>query len=492
MKRKYLYLTLLVVSAAFIVSCSKTGLLNKEPLSQLTNSTLGKNTNDTVRFTTAAQAEALLATCYSDFRTEMYQLDLFVNGDMRSDNSYYGAEGNPDYPAIDNFTVNSTNGNIARDWKDLYLMVNHANTVIINVPKISDPSLTASRQKQIVAEAQFIRAWAYFDLVRLYGNIPLVLNEVPAINSNNITQVYPILYPPQVPSPKVYAQIIADLQAALPYVRVTAPNKGYVTKGAIYALLAKVYATMVPLDWNKVSEYSDSVINGRYALVSNYDYLWDGNHKNSSEAILEINYDGNWNAGTGDWGASMFLGADWKKFDTPSHALVNAFLAAGDAVRFKSSINWQDVSGIWTDKHWSSNQYPFSNKIRDYQSGTSDIILLRLAEILLLKAEALNDLGQTAQAAMYINQVRNRVGLPNTTANTQIAMRSAIEDERFLELAFEGKRWFYLVRTDRAVEVMDKVENGLYKGRVSKYKYVYPIPQEQIDLNPNLKQNPGY
>ena len=491
MKQKSFYLFISVVLTSFLVSCNS--FLNKEPISQLTNSTLGKSTaNDSVRFTTAAQAEALLATCYGDFRTEMYELDCFVNGDMHSDNSYYGAEGNPDYPQIDNYNVSATNGNITRDWQDLYTMVSHCNTVIINVPKISDPALTDQRKTQIVAEASFIRAWAYFDLVRMYGNVPLILKEVPAINAQNISQVYPILYPPQVSDSTVYNQIITDLQTALPSVPSIALNKGFVTKGAVNALLAKVYATMEPHNWQQVSNYCDAVINGGYSLLPNYDWLWDGQHKNSSEAIFEINYDGNWSTGTGDWGASMFVGTDWKKFNTPSHALVNAFLAAGDQVRYKSSILWQNVSGIWTDSHWNTNNYPFCYKIRDAQSATSDIILLRLADIILLKAEALNELGQTSQAAVYLNQIRHRVGLPNTPATTQSEMRLAIENERFLELAFEGQRWFDLVRTGRAVAVLNSVENGLYKGKVTSNMLVYPIPQNQLDLNQNLKQNPGY
>jgi hypothetical protein len=490
MKNTSFKIVVLSLIALSFAGCNN--FLDKNPISQLTNSTLGSSTTDSVRFTTAAQAEALLAACYADYRTELYELDLFVNGDMHSDNSYYGATGNPDYPQIDSYNVDATNGNIKRDWVDLYLMVSHCNTVIINVPRIADAALTTTRKSQIVAEASFIRAWAYFDLIRLFGNVPLVLQEVPAINAENITQVYPILYPPQAEQSAVYSQIITDLQTALAGVPVTAANKGFVTKGAVNAMLAKVYATRSPQDWQKVSSYCDAVINGGYSLVSNYDYLWDDQHKNSSEAIFEIQYDGNWNTGTGNWGASMFLGVDWKKFDTPSHDLVNAFKKEGDLVRYQSSIKWQDVSGTWTDTNWPANNYPFCYKMRDNSSAASDIILLRLADILLLKAEALNELGQTAQAAPYLNQVRNRVNLSNTTASTQSDMRLAIEKERFLELAFEGQRWFDLVRTGRAIAVLNKAEGGIYNGKVISTNMIYPIPQSQLDLNANLKQNPGY
>jgi len=130
--------------------------------------------------------------------------------------------------------------------------------------------------------------------------------------------------------------------------------------------------------------------------------------------------------------------------------------------------------------------------MRGDQSAASNIIMLRLADILLLKAEALNELGQTTQAATYINQVRNRVGLANTAATTQSDMRLAIEKERFLELAFEGQRWFDLVRTGRAVAVISKAEGGIYNGKITSTNLVYPIPQSQLDLNSKLKQNSGY
>jgi hypothetical protein len=490
---KYLGILSVLTLTISLQSCEK--FLDKEPISNFTDQSLNINTSDTTSYTKAEQAEALLASCYSQFRTEYFQLDYYVNGDMQSDNAYAGASGS-EFVQFDNFEVDATNKNVTRDWTDLYTMVSHCNLALTYVPKITDPALTTTRKAQIIAEASFIRAWAYFDLTRLYGDVPLVLEAIPAINAANLEQIYPLLYPERVAQSKVYDQIITDLETALAGVPATAVNKGYITKGAVNTLLAKVYATRQPADWSKVKQYCDAVINGGYSLLPEFDYLWDENHENSNEAILEINYDGNWNAGTGCWGASMFIGTDWKKFNTPSNDLVKAYDDEGDVVRKNSSILFADVTGKWSDKYWSASAYPFINKYRDNQTGAQNMILLRLADVILLKAEAVNELGDVNAAATLVNQIRTRAKLGATPATDQTSMRLAIEKERRLELAFEGQRWFDLVRTGRATDVMNKVKDGkgnlLYFGKLKAFRYIWPVPQEELDRNQKLTQNQGY
>lgn len=493
MKIKNPYILVSVALLAMLaLSCED--FLDKEPVSNYSSETLGvDNNNDTVKYTTAEQAEALLATCYANFTGELFQLDYYVNGDMQSDDAYAGASGT-EFSQFDNYSIDATNKNVGRDWKYLYNMVSDCNTVIVYVPKITDVALTDARKKEIVAEASFMRAWAYFDLVRIWGDVPLVLDVVTAINAENIEEVYPLLYPDRETKENVYDQIILDLNTALEGVRTTAPNKGYVTKGAVNALLARVYATMEPKDYAKVIQYCDAVITGGYSLVSDYDYLWDYQHENCSESIFEVQYDGNWDTGTGNWAVSMFIGTGWKKFNTPSNDLVSAFDAEGDVIRKNSSVKFEDVTGSWTDSNWPTTAYPFAYKIRD-EASASNIILLRLADFILLKAEAMNELGQ-AGSEVLVNQIRSRVNLPAVAATTQDKMRLIIEKERRLELAFEGIRWFDLIRTGRAIEVMENVRGGsgqlLYAGKLQDYKLLWPIPQEQRDLNSKLTQNPGY
>jgi hypothetical protein len=264
-----------------------------------------------------------------------------------------------------------------------------------------------------------------------------------------------------------------------------------VTKGAVNSILAKVYATKSPQNWDSVAYYCDQVIPD-YALVSNYNYLWDNQHKNNSEAIWEFNYVGY--SVVGNWIPSQFIGAGWKKFETPTNDLVNDFEAEHDIVRMNASISF--VNYGWADPYWKDvNNYPIVSKYNDPNNGTNDFYQIRLADILLLRAKAYNELGDINNAAKLVDEVRARVKLPPTTANTKDAMAAAILNERRLELAFEGQRWFDLLRTGNAVSVMNAGKDGNGNNlnyNVQPYMLVYPIPQTQLDLNPLLTQNAGY
>ncbi|NVO18528.1 MAG: RagB/SusD family nutrient uptake outer membrane protein [Bacteroidetes bacterium] len=485
-----LFLTLLIT---LFVSCKKIdNFLDLKPVSNGIG--VENKATDSILFKSASEAEAALSATYADFRNEYFELDYFVNGDAQSDDAYAGAD-NPANFQIDDYEIDALNTNVSRDWGYLYSTIGRANTVINNVNKVIDPELTADRKKEIISEASFIRAFLYFQLVRLWGDVPLQLYEVKEVNASNLPEVYPLLFPARQPMTAVYQQIIADLEAALPNVKATAVNKTIVTKGAVNTLLAYVYATIEPHDWTKVLKYCNDVTSGPYSLLPDYDQLWDNSHENSAESIFEINYDGT--SSSGNWGTNMFQGMDWKKFNIPSNDLVQAFDDEGDVIRKNSSIKWVDVTGHWSDIHWPQDHYPFLNKYRALdQPSPQNYIFYRLADILLLKAEALNETGDVSGAAQLVNQVRSRVSLPNTTASNQDAMRLAIEKERRLELAFEGHRWFDLKRTGRAVAVINAVTNfgpGVTMSyNLNENRLLWPVPQSELDKNSKLTQNPGY
>lgn len=488
--------TIKILFSAFIAislaSCGKfNDFLDLEPVSQ--GIAINNNSSDSAYFKSAGEVEAALAGVYSDFRNEYFELDCFVNGDAQSDDAYAGAD-NPANFQIDDYNIDATNSNVSRDWRYLYETIGKANTVINNVNAVTDPDLTADRKSEIISEASFIRAYMYFNLVQLWGDVPLQLVEVKTISSENLAEIYPILFPPRTPMADVYAQIILDLETALAHVKSTAINKSYATKGAVNALLAKVYATQQPHDWNKVLTYCNNVIAGGYSLLPEYDQLWDNNHENSAEAIFEINYEGT--SSSGNWGASMFKGMDWKKFNIPSNDLVAAFDSENDQIRKAASIEFLDVTGKWSDANWPQTHYPFANKYRIAVSPSpQNYIFIRLADILLLKAEALNETGDIAGAAALVNQVRSRVNLSATPASDQAAMRLAIEKERRLELAFEGHRWFDLKRTGRVIEVINNTKgpDGVSLGyNLTENRLLWPIPQAELDKNSFLVQNPGY
>lgn len=154
------------------------------------------------------------------------------------------------------------------------------------------------------------------------------------------------------------------------------------------------------------------------------------------------------------------------------------------------------MTGKWSDPDWPQNHYPFVNKYRNFNEGSDqNYIFIRLADILLLKAEALNQNGDVAGAATLVNQIRHRAKLQDTPAATQDAMRLAIEKERRLELAFEAHRWFDLKRTGRAIDVMKNAvgPDGQKIGYdINQNRLVWAIPQGEIDKNKQLVQNPGY
>lgn len=449
--------------------------------------------SDSIFYKSAAEAEAALSGTYADFKNEYFELDYFVNGDAQADDAYAGAD-NPDNFQIDDYKIVATNRNVERDWGYLYGTIGKANRIINNVPKATDPDLTAARKTEMVAEASFIRAFCYFHIVQLWGDAPLQLKDLKTLSPETLPEVYEQVYPSRSTKEEIYAQIILDLETALAGAPTTAEHKGFVTKGAANALLAKVYATQEPHDWEKVEQYCQAVIDGGYSLLDDYDQLWDNSTENSPESIFEINYFGG--GVDHNWGTQMFRGMDWKKFNIPSNDLLAAFDAEGDDIRKNASVIFEDVSGKWSDNHWPQDEYPFLNKYRHFVSPSDqNYIFLRLADILLLKAEALNEQDDLAGAKALVDQIRDRVDLNPTTANTKEAMRLAIEKERRLELAFEGHRWFDLKRTGRAIAVINAAKDGSGASlgyNLTEARLIWPIPQAELDKNVNLSQSPGY
>jgi len=467
-----LYSLIAAGTLAMTLGSCKKDFLDKTPITQV---------GPDQAFADAAAAEKLIAGAYSGMYVDYHIWDYMTNGDVTADNCYAGGD-NADNIAIDKFTIISTNGNVKRDWNGLYSNIKDCNIILNNVGKISDPKLDVNnRRQQILAEASIMRAYMYFNLVRTWGSVPLVL-ALPSTDAE--------YYPKKAPVDEIYAQIIKDLEFGAANAASTAANKGIVTKGVANALLSKVYASMPTPNWAKVQQYADLVISGGYSLVSNYDNLWDSNHKNNTEAIWEMQYDG-WGGVHGNWMPSVIVGLGWKKFNTPTNDLVAAFDAEGDAVRKNSSISFLNVSAEgWTDSYWSKTSYPFINKYR--ADDKSDSYILRLADIMLLKAEALNELsaGGWSSAKTIVDQIRSRVKLAGTPAADQASMRLAIEKERRLELAFEGHRWFDLLRTNRAITVMNAQKDGNgapLNYNVTAGKLLFPIPQEELDRNPNVR-----
>ena len=454
-------------------------------------------------YNTASDAEAALTGAYDSFSQEYYIWDNIIFNDVISDNYYAGGD-NAEIYAIEDLNIDPTNVRLFNNWTQIYAAILKTNIVLQRVPGITDVKLDAGgRRNQILGEASFLRAYHYYQLVKMWGGVPLIIEPVASTDPSET-------HKPRATEAEVYAQIISDLVFAaenLPdrFSDDANINKARATKGAANALLAKVYAQKSDRDYNKVLEYANAVINSPagYTLLSSYGELFDANHYNNSESILEVQFVGGTEA---NWGPQLLLppsisGDTWRKFVVPSQDLVKAFDDEADIVRKNATILFE--SAPWSDEFWSvevGGNIPFAYKWKNANgwASTNRQYLLRLGDIILLKAEALNELGQTDDARIEVDRIRTRAHLGGTPATNQAEMRLAIEKERRLELAQEAQRWDDLRRYGRAVEVMTSLNeidlrtNSPKVYNITAEEFLLPIPQSERNRNPQLGQNPGY
>ncbi|WP_437920941.1 RagB/SusD family nutrient uptake outer membrane protein [Sphingobacterium sp. LRF_L2] len=506
MKRFFFQVIAVILVLSSFWSCS----LVKDPLDTYSDISEGVDeVGEYVAFKDKAAVISHRQTLYDQIRDrqEHWYLDLLLVADAHADNAYAGTTGAEVLP-FENNSIEGSNSVLARDWTRYMEDVGRANKMIVYVDSVNDNSLTTAERKQYKAEAKIFRAMVYFDMVRLWGDVPLITTVARDITSENIEEVYDSYFPKQSTELEVYEQIEKDLLEAI----ADAPtnnmaNKTIFSKSVARALLTKVYAEKPLRDYNKVIQYADELAADGFALEDDFTNLFgmnegrtDAKMRNTKESILE----GQFFAGNGNWVTWMF-GRDltnydsnftWAKWVTPSRDLITTYQAEGDLVRLNESIVYYQTT--WSN-YYPANNYPFMYKLR---SAVNSIIKYRYADILLLKAEALiqQESGDLNAAADIIDLIRGRVKLAKLNSgirSSRSALLDAVLKERRLELAFEGQRWFDLVRLEKVESVMNNVyakdsgrRSQLYP--FTKYSYRLPIPQSILDQNPNLKQNLGY
>jgi len=394
-----------------------------------------------------------------------------------------------------NFTANSGEGQIADFWAGEYQTINFANQVLDNVPGIN---MDASLKARYLAEAKFIRAYAYFRLVRAFGDVPLRLHVPKTASEFNI---------PRTPKAQVWAAIEADLTDAASVLPQSygAPDIGHATKGAALALHAKV--ALYQKKWSDVVSLTNSVMGLGYTLFPNYEQMFRTDHKNNSESIFEIQcmlIPNNPTASNSQYsqvqGVRGSTGGGWG-FDVPSPNLAAAY-ETGDPRRDATIIfrgettpEGDVIPASGDNPMYNQKSYvPFSQYVSGFNEGCQqDKIVLRYADVLLMNAEANNELGNSAAALVPLEMVRararegNNAILPKITTTVQGDLRAAIYNERRVELAMEFDRYFDVIRQGRAAAVFGP--RGWKAGK----NEVWPIPQNEIDLSAGtLTQNPGY
>lgn len=417
--------------------------------------------------------------------------------DLGSDETEKGSDPNDAsfLSNFDNFTITASDGQATDFWKGQYQEVNFCNQVLDNVPNIK---MDETLKNRYLAEAKFIRAYAYFRLVRAYGDVPLRLHVPKGPQDYNL---------PRTPKAEVWANIEKDLTEAAAVLPPSygATDIGRATKGAALSLHAKV--AMYQKKWQDVLTYTNQVMGMGYSLFPDYEKLFRIPNENSVESIFEIQCQtiiGNKDASNSQYsqiqGVKSQPGGGWG-FNTPTQALVDAY-EPGDprknaTILFRGTITVEgdSIKNVGVNRRFNYKSYvPFTQWQSGYNEGADqNVRVIRYAEVLLMNAEAANELGNSGQALSSLNAVRARARggnnsiLPDVTVTDQAQLRRAIYHERQIELAMERDRFFDVIRQGRGTEVFGPL--GFKAGKSE----LMPIPQTEIDLSDNkLTQNPGY
>lgn len=486
MKLKYNLIAIALLGFSFS-SCSD--FLEQNPQTDLSENDFYKTADDILSAVNGAYSSLQEGDIYGNW---------YVFGEIPSDNTRNQLSGSvTTQNEFDQFYIDTQNSMIASFWKAAYKVINRTNTVLGRIDGIEINAELANRYK---LECKFIRALMYFNLVRVYGDVPLVLKEI------SISESYDIL---REPKENVYNQIIADLKEAqgLPVSYSTAED-GRATQGAAKALLADVYMTL-----HKYAEaetiLAEIINNGRYSLLENtpgslnidgYKNVFSPVNHNSKEGIFEIQFlKGGYGEGSNyannfapeNSGTNVVAVGGTGGNNIPEMDIYNAY-EEGDFRRdFSMSLGYYDNR---KNNEWVESRYVCKFMDVPYQNNdaSNNYPVIRYADVILMYAEALNQNGKTAEACKYLNMTRRRGFGYQTTETSPVDLQTTdkaqfalmVEQERRVELAFENHRWFDLIRTGRAVEVMKSKGFSLNETNL-----ICPIPQKQIDVNPKLTQN---
>ncbi|MCC4211627.1 RagB/SusD family nutrient uptake outer membrane protein [Leeuwenhoekiella parthenopeia] len=406
--------------------------------------------------------------------------------EMISDNSDKGSsptDTGTDKRELDNLNHTTSSVSVRAMWTQWYKTIGRARQAIELTELYEGP--TSAPKERIIAEAKFLRALNYFWLVRSFGDVPI--QSIDLVERASVEEVYAYIE-------QDLTEAIADLPLKNDY---ASSDIGRATKGSAQGLLAKVY--LYQEKWQQAADMANNLItSNQYDLEPDYATIWRESTENGPESVFEIQARGEipqhgvqqYSQTQGARGPS---GWGWG-FNSPSKNLEDAFNAEGDVIRrdatiiFAGETLWDGrvVSTSVENPRYSEKAYSSANAGQG--DGDKNIRVLRFAEILLIRAEALNELGQSAAALTPLNRVRSRVNLPAVTTTDQAQLRRAIWKERRLELAMEHDRWFDLIRTGQAKEAMAADGKTFIEGKHE----VFPIPNDQLVQTPSMRQNPGW
>jgi len=454
-------------------------------------------------------AIALTNACYKALQSSnMYNMRLWST-DIIASNSIVGAGGGTDgLETIQaaNFICNSNNDYALYIWRSPWVGIGRCNIVLQSLP---DADISEEVKERCMGEAYFIRSHCYYILVRLFGGVPLRLEPYNPGESTDIARES---------LEDCYKQIILDTKMAIELLpakdEYSGKDVGRACKEAALCQLADIYLTLAQDDkslYNDVVSLCTQIENLGYDL-STCDFAenFDATVDNGAESLFEIQYDGStqydfWGSDSQMSWASTFMGprnsniaagcygwnqpteefmSQWEEGDLRKDVTVfYAGCPPFDGFEYKPS---------WSNTGYNVRKFIVSKSVSpEWNTNPNNWVVYRFADVLLKKAEALNELGQTSDAATFINKVRTRAGLPNLSGLSQAEMREAIIHERRMELAFEGHRWFDILRIDHGQYALNFFQS-IGKTNVTLERLLLPIPQVEMDANSLMTQNPGY
>jgi hypothetical protein len=504
---KVLLLSVVMTSSA----CSK--FLDEEDPSNLTEDTY---------FTLPGHAEAAIAAAYAQTRFIGNGAGIFVQNwslpEMMSGTAKTETGQNSDLNNIIGLSYNGDNLLITQWWNGLYSVIAQSNLILKKVPEIT--LMAEADRKKVLAQAQFLRAWAYFYLVRMWGDVPLIIKPIENFNDE-------MLLPNRTAAATIYDQIVADLVAAEAGGLPATDNSGRASLGAVKSLLSKVYLTMAGFPLSKGATHyklaadkaNEVILSNSFKLFATYNELHSLSTENKDEHIFEIQYLG----GVSDNPIQAALLPNFKGVsdygtEIGSNVPVPAFVASYDA-NDKRII---DREGFYYTNYYTEGNGPLKSVGNPYiykhfdivangtfgVKGTSvsslNIMNLRYAEVLLIHAEAQNEVDAAPSAAAWnsLKLIRDRAGLVTPAAGTytKTTFRDAVLKERWHELAFEAITWYDMLRLRKAFNVTTKTFEPLVGHKFPDNQVTYqekhlllPLPTNEMKNNPNLTpNNPGY
>lgn len=458
--------------------CKK--FLDRQPVSSSTEDGFYKNDAD---------VETAVIGCYAALRN-VYKDDPVLAG-LRSDDSYI-AESESDINLVDGFKDGPTNSYVAQYWQDAYYAIKQCNTVLKYISHVSD----TTNRKYFEGEARFIRAHMYFNLVRLWGDVPLVTSDV----AYNDTSYYR-----RVNKDVVYSQIIADFTAAtqeLPAawdVTEIARVSNYAAKG----MLAKVYLTLKNYTASRALLQNLIDNPGPYGLQASYKGIFGLRNEMNNEVMYAVRFKSNSNGMGENYTYNMDKVSGSVGYRSAGDFRGTTLWPAADSIRKSATFS---TGGLYGSDYYNVAKYqdPTASK----NDAGADFIVLRYADIILMYAEVVNEMdgaptSATSPSLVQLNRIRQRANPAATTlvyaytstaVKTQDAFRTTIKAERRREFGIEDQRWYDLLRWSDAVTAMNTHFSYRNAGIVIQpYQTLYPIPQREIDISGHIiTQNPGY